>query len=118
MGHVGPLKDAILAAAVLSWAALGASLLGVGRFRLSGYGEHAAAFLVAAALTRLAFTHVETRWQIAAFASLAAVYALAQARWVGGEEAGGRWAASMVGIVLGAVATREVVHHVLERWLG
>lgn len=113
----GLLKDARLLAAVLSWAALAVLLVGVGRFRLTGAADRALAFLVAATVTRLAFTHVQTRWQITAFVLVASVAVAARIPRTGLGGAAMRWAASVGGIVVGAVVTREIVHHVLERWL-
>ena len=112
----GELKEAALLLAALSWAGLAISLVGVGGLRLRGTLDRAAVFLVAAALTRLAFTHVRTRWQIAAFVLVASVAVAARMTKTGVGGAAVRWAASVGGIVVGAVATREIVHHVLERW--
>ena len=111
------LKIAVLALAVLSWTVLAAFLVGVGRFRPHGAFDRAVAFLLTATMTRLAFTHVHTRWQIAAFVAVASLAVAAQAARTGLGAAAVRWAASVSGIVVGAVVTREIVHHYLERWL-
>lgn len=111
------LKEAALLLAALSWAGLAVFLVGVGPLRLRGVLDRAAVFLVAATMTRLAFTHVRTRWQIAAFVLVASVAVMARIARTGPGGAALRWAASVAGIVVGAVSTREFVHHVVERWL-
>lgn len=112
----GLLKDTTLLAALASWAALAALLVGIGRFRLTGTTDRALAFLVTAAATRLALTHVRTRWQIAAFVIVASLAAAADAVRTGRGAAAVRWAASLGGILVGSIVTREFVHHVVERW--
>lgn len=116
------LKETAFLLAALSWAGLAVLLVGVGPLRFRGIFDRAAVFFVAATMTRLAFTHVRTRWQITAFVLVASVAVLARIARTG--PGGGalrwaslRWAASVAGIVVGAVSTREFVHHVVERWM-
>lgn len=117
MGHVDAVKAVLLAATLLSWAALARAMLGGDRPGGLGHAGCAIAFLVTAAITRLTFTEVETRVQIAGFGVAAAVLV---ARGVTGADLNAklsRWARCVLGAAVGAVTTRELVHHYLERWL-
>ena len=117
MGHVDAVKAALLAATLLSWAALARAMLGGDRPGGLGNAGCAIAFLVTAGITRLTFTEVETRVQIAGFGVAAAVLVARGATAVDRDAKLSRWASCLLGAAVGAVATRELVHRYLERWL-
>ena len=83
----------------------------------SGNVEHVMAYVLAAAVTRLAFPHVQSRWQIIAFSAASAVFEICQI-WIPGRSAGiDNWLASSSGAVVGVVLVRAVLHERLRRWL-
>ncbi len=112
------LKEAALLLAALSWAGLAVLLVGVGPLRLRGVLDRAAVFLVAATLTRLAFTHVQhpladhglRARRLGGRGGPGSAQPASAARPCAGRRA---WAASW----LAPSSTREFVHHVVERWL-
>ena len=117
MGHLDAVKAALLAATLVSWAVLAYTMLDEGRQRGLGNVGCAVAFLVTAGITRLTFTEVETRIQIAAFGIAAALLVARQVSTSRHDAKLGRWVCCLFGTIAGAVLTRELVHHYLERWL-
>lgn len=115
MGHVDVLKLFLLASTLVAWALLVVVMVGPPGLRVGGHLGSALAFLLAAGITRLTFTEVETRIQITAFCTAAALLVARQTAGAAGGDRLARWAACAAGTVVGAVVVRELVHHVLER---
>ena len=117
MGHLDAVKAALLAATLLSWVALARAMLGGDRSGGLGNAGCAIAFLVTAGVTRLTFTEVETRIQILGFGIAAAALVAWGVSAAPRDARLTRWACCLLGTAIGAVATRELVHRYLERWL-
>ena len=117
MGHLDAIKAALLAATLLSWVALVRAMLGGRRSGGLGNGGCAIAFLATAAITRLTFTEVETRVQILGFGIAAAALIAWGVSSAQRDAKLTRWGCCVLGTAVGAVVTRELVHHYLERWL-
>ena len=101
-------------AAVCSWATLAVLSLVPGSARphtgASGNTEHLMAYILAALVTRIAFGHVQTRWQLAGFSAAAAAFEVCQI-WIPGRSAGvENWAASTGGALIGLLVARAVAH--------
>ncbi len=121
MDQIWKLKEVLRFAAVSSWTGIAVLSLVPGRDRphtgASGNVEHVMAYVLAAAVTRLAFPHVQSRWQIIAFSAASAVFEICQI-WIPGRSAGiDNWLASSSGAVVGVVLVRAVLHERLRRWL-
>ena len=114
MGHVDSLKLVLLGSTLVAWALLVVVMVGPRGVRVGGNVGSALAFLLAAGITRLTFTEVETRIQITAFCAVAALLVARQTRGALGGVRLARWASCAAGTVVGAVVVRELVHHVLE----
>ena len=117
MGHLDAVKAALLATTLLSWVALARAIVGGDRSGSLGNAGCAIAFLLTASITRLTFTEVETRIQILGFGLTAAVLVARGASATNREAHLRRWVYCLFGTTVGAVTTRELVHHYLERWL-
>ena len=118
MGHLDAVKAALLAVTLVSWAALSRAMLATDQARRLNNAGCAICFLATAGITRLTFTAVETRIQIAAFGVAAALLIGQRVAAAGSHESRiGRWACCLLGTTVGAVAMRELVHKYLERWI-
>ena len=117
MGHLDAVKAALLATTLLSWVALARAIMGGDRSGSLGNAGCAIAFLLTAGITRLTFTEVETRIQILGFGLTAAALVARGASAANRGAQVRRWIYCLLGTTIGAVTTRELVHHYLERWL-
>lgn len=108
------LHQLVQAAAFCSWATLAVLSLVPGRDRphtgASGNAEHFLAYVLAAAVTRMAFRETASRWQVLAFSAASAVFEVCQI-WIPGRQAGlANWATSSAGALVGIVVVRSLVH--------
>lgn len=121
MSQVWRLRELLQGGAVLAWAAVAAMSLTPGQDRTStgvltnvGY---CIAYCAAAAVTRAALPHVQSRWQIIAFSIAAGWFETCQI-WIPGRPASVvTWLASTVGAALGVIMVRTVLHEHLLRLL-
>lgn len=117
MGHLDVIKEALLVATGCAWVALVFAMLGPARLRVGGDRACAIAFLITAGITRLAFTEVYTRLQIALFCAAAGILVARQASATLTGTKLRRWGACVGGTIVGAVVSREAVHHYLSQWI-
>ncbi len=121
MSQVWRLREFLHFAAFFSWATIATVSLAPGSDRTaagrSGHVEHFIAYCVAAAVTRAALPHVESRWQIIVFSIFAALFETCRI-WIPGRSANvDNWLASTVGAALGVIMVRTVLHENLLRFL-
>ncbi len=104
----------VTVAAVCSWLTLTIISLVPGSERphtgMSGNAEHMLAYFLASLVTRLAFRHTASRWQLVAFSAASALFEVCQI-WIPGRHAGvDNWAASSAGALLGILLARVIAH--------
>lgn len=107
------LSRAIRFAAVCCWLLLTVLSLLPGELRphtiSSGNLEHMLAYSVAACLTRMGFSRLDSRWQVAGFSVMAAAFEIGQL-WIPGRHFGlDNWATSTMGAVAGTMLARLVL---------
>ena len=117
MGHLDVIKAMLLVATGCAWIALVLAMLGPARLRLGDDKACAIAFLITAGVTRLAFTEVYTRLQIALFCAAAGILVAKQASATLTGTKLRRWTSCAGGTIVGAIVSREVVHHYLWHWI-
>lgn len=97
--------------AAMSWVVVAArSLTSDVSPRPSGNGAHSAAFFASALVTRLAFPHFESRYQIAGFAAAAVILEALRLISRDGNPSVGRCAARIVGALAGVLIMRAFAH--------
>ena len=120
MSEVWRLRELLHYAAVFSWVTIATVSLAPAQDRTnaggSGNVEHFFAYCVAAAVTRAALPHVQSRWQIILFSLASALFETCQI-WIPGRSAAvDNWLASSVGAALGVILVRTVLHEDLLRF--
>ncbi len=106
-------------AAMTSWVSLPFLFLCLSsdrpRMRIFESEQHFIAYFIVAALTRAALTHIQSRFQLAAFIISAGTFELVQNLILGRTQGLTNWAASSFGALLGIISVRTVIHFSLAR---
>lgn len=109
----------LVAASMAGWLGITVLSLLPGRDRphtgFPGDSEHALAYAIVAALTRLCLFGLPTRTQLAGFSGAAALFEIAQI-WIPGRTAGvDNWLASTLGAAAGLLLARTLAHLSIRR---